>query len=175
MILRFRGDDRKFLGQTLDGLREDTKKTVDLRLDSEDWKDVVDVLECNLEDAVKKYVEALESRGVFNTEFLSPLFSDAKHGGFQIQKYTAGDGFFGWHSDAHASSSSGIRFLTYLWYLNDVERGGETEFIDGTIVCPRAGDLVLFPADWSLLHRGKMPVSSDKYVCTGWLYKGLGT
>jgi hypothetical protein len=63
------------------------------------------------------------------------------------------------------------RIITYLWYLNDVEEGGETDFPDINIkVKPETGKLVLFPATWDFPHCGKMPISSNKYIVTGWLY-----
>ena len=57
-----------------------------------------------------------------------------------------------------------------MWYLNTVDEGGETEFFDGGIIKPSKGTLVLFPATWDNVHRGKMPISSDKYICNGWIY-----
>lgn len=67
------------------------------------------------------------------------------------------------HYDAvHAVSN---RYLTYLWYLNDVEEGGETEFVDiGYRVAPRAGRLLMFPPYWMFQHAGLPPRSGDKYI-----------
>ena len=60
--------------------------------------------------------------------------------------------------------------ITYLFYLNTIEEGGETEFIDGTKIKPETGKLLIFPATWTYEHRGNVPISSNKYICTGWLY-----
>jgi hypothetical protein len=62
------------------------------------------------------------------------------------------------------------RVITYLWYLNDVNDGGETEFCGDFKVKPRAGKLVLFPASWCYPHKGIMPLSNNKYIITGWLH-----
>jgi len=62
------------------------------------------------------------------------------------------------------------RMLALIWYLNDVEEGGETEFLhQGIKVRPEAGKLVVFPPYWTHPHRGLTPVSGTKYICTTWL------
>jgi hypothetical protein len=63
----------------------------------------------------------------------------------------------------------GYRFITFIWYINDVNIGGETEFIDGTKILPKQGKLLMFPSSWTYTHRGNMPISSDKYIIVGWL------
>ena len=61
------------------------------------------------------------------------------------------------------------RIVTFLFYLNDVEEGGETFFYNGKVK-PEAGKLILFPATWTYNHKGNMPISNDKYIVTGWFY-----
>ena len=55
-------------------------------------------------------------------------------------------------------------------YLNDVEEGGETEFLYQSIrVAPKAGTLLIWPAGFTHTHRGNPPLSGDKYIATGWV------
>lgn len=62
------------------------------------------------------------------------------------------------------------RYLVFLWYLNDVTEGGETEFCDiGMKVAPRAGRLLMFPPYWMYQHAGLPPISSDKYILSTYL------
>ena len=62
------------------------------------------------------------------------------------------------------------RYLVFLWYLNDVAEGGETEFCDlGVKVAPRAGRLLMFPPYWMYQHAGRPPVSGDKYILSTYL------
>lgn len=57
------------------------------------------------------------------------------------------------------------RYLVFLWYLNDVQVGGETTFPDlGVTVVPRAGRLLMFPPYWMYQHAGLPPQSGDKYI-----------
>lgn len=62
------------------------------------------------------------------------------------------------------------RYLVLLWYLNDVEQGGETRFpqLDVTIES-RAGRLLMFPPYWMFQHEGLPPISSDKYIVSTYL------
>jgi hypothetical protein len=62
------------------------------------------------------------------------------------------------------------RYLVFLWYLNDVAEGGETEFPDlGIKVAPRAGRLLVFPPYWMYQHAGLPPVNGDKYILSTYL------
>lgn len=62
------------------------------------------------------------------------------------------------------------RYLVLLWYLNDVEQGGETRFpqLDVTVQA-RAGRLLMFPPYWMYQHEGLPPVSGDKYIVSTYL------
>jgi hypothetical protein len=61
-----------------------------------------------------------------------------------------------------------IRMLAFIWYLNDVHEGGETEFLKGKVT-PKRGSLLIFPCSWTYLHKGNVPVSNNKYIITGWI------
>tara|TARA_Y100000593_G_C4250524_1_gene306930 strand:- start:3 stop:821 length:819 start_codon:yes stop_codon:yes gene_type:complete len=87
----------------------------------------------------------------------------------QIQQYKKGEGHYsGWHCEYSPSSlEQASRSLIYLFYLNDVEEGGETEFYNQKIkVKPKAGRLVIFPAYFTHIHKGHVPISNDKYIIT---------
>lgn len=99
-----------------------------------------------------------------NAHIPGVLFDDS---GFQIQKYDKNKGKYIWHSDDNTKTLSN-RMITFLWYLNDVTEGGETCFLNGKII-PTAGKLILFPATWTYIHKGNVPLSNDKYIITGWL------
>ena len=97
-------------------------------------------------------------------------------GSVNMQKYLQGQGgYFHWHSefyphptDQHQDSLH--RTLLWMVYLNDVEEGGETEFYyQGLKSKPKAGSLVIAPADFTHTHRGCKPISGDKYIFTSWV------
>lgn len=94
--------------------------------------------------------------------------------GFQIQKYIANHGLYNYHHDTYFikknNSYTQMRMLSFIWYLNTVDEGGETEFFNGRLkIKPEKGKIVIFPALWTYVHRGNMPISGDKYILTGWI------
>lgn len=87
----------------------------------------------------------------------------------KFQKTEIGSGYHIWHEEYQGNKAPDVRVLTWILYLNDVDEGGETEFLyyPGRIK-PKAGSLVLFPAYFTHVHRGNPPISNTKYVITGW-------
>ena len=56
-----------------------------------------------------------------------------------------------------------------MTYLNDVNDGGETEFIhQGMQIHPEKGKTLIWPADWTHTHRGIPSPTETKYIVTGW-------
>lgn len=86
-----------------------------------------------------------------------------------IKRYRAGSGeCFQPHFDALDEKAG--RYLVFLWYLNGVDEGGETEFCNlGLRVSARAGRLLMFPPYWMFQHAGLAPRSNDKYIVSTYL------
>ena len=88
----------------------------------------------------------------------------------RIKRYRMDRGNFLDHVDV-GSLDSAMRFLVLFVYLNDVEEGGETEFPDLDLtVTPKCGTMLLFPATWTYLHRGNIPISNDKFILGSYLH-----
>lgn len=88
--------------------------------------------------------------------------------GNKLQKTPVGGGYHVWHHE-HCRRDNN-RILAYIVYLNDVEEGGETEFLyQHKRVKPKQGTLVIFPAGFTHTHRGNPPLSNTKYIMTGWV------
>jgi hypothetical protein len=67
--------------------------------------------------------------------------------------------------------NSARRFLVCFLYLNDVARGGETDFPRLNYkVEPKCGTILLFPATWQWRHAGLPPVSDKKYIVGTYLH-----
>jgi hypothetical protein len=89
--------------------------------------------------------------------------------GYKIQKTPIGGGYHDWHFEA-AERTVSNRLLVWTIYLNDVDEGGETEFLYlQKRVKPKQGMLSIFPASFTHTHRGNPPISNEKYIMTGWL------
>lgn len=94
-------------------------------------------------------------------------YKDFQWSGLQFQKNHKGQGFFKWHSDNNEPDIVYARLLAPIFYLNNVEEGGETEFMYQKFrVKPEKGKLVIFPSTWDFYHRGVIPKSNNKYIIT---------
>jgi hypothetical protein len=171
----------KYEGVTSSGLNKDIKDTTDFEIPKTDdkWNKIDDFLQRELTKNIRTYINDITNDinkstsdlrtsasqfSLFNTDRLSV---DT----ILIQRYYKGQGKYIKHNDfAIKWDEKKYRVVTFLWYLNDVTEGGETEFWGSHKIKPEAGKLILFPACWSFPHSGLMPISHDKYILTGWLY-----
>jgi hypothetical protein len=86
-----------------------------------------------------------------------------------LQKYNPGQGFHAWHTERLSSGWDSARHLVFMTYLNDVEDGGETEFMYQNVkVKPQKGLTLIWPVDWTHTHRGITSLTNTKYIATGW-------
>ena len=88
----------------------------------------------------------------------------------KIQKTLPTEGYHVWHIEHGAPMEMQSRAFVFSIYLNDVEEGGETEFLHfSKRVKPKTGRIVIWPAGFPYLHRGNPPLSGEKYILTSWM------
>lgn len=90
-----------------------------------------------------------------------------RHTGWRLQRYTKGQGYYRVHADGDVwtPGQSQGRILGFILYLNTINVGGETIFPDNEVrVKANAGDIAMFPANWTHPHAGAVPVSDDKWI-----------
>ncbi len=88
----------------------------------------------------------------------------------KIQKTLPTEGYHVWHIEHGQGYDNEPRAFVFSIYLNDVEEGGETEFLHfSKRVKPKAGRIVIWPAAFPYLHRGNPPLSGKKYLLTSWM------
>ncbi|WP_338846854.1 2OG-Fe(II) oxygenase [Massilia sp. W12] len=95
-------------------------------------------------------------------------------GKIQMQKYDKGSGNYNyWHCEVYPMAPHNEqlhRTLLFMFYLNDVARGGQTEFFyQHKAIAPQTGRMVIAPAYFTHTHRGCVPESEDKYIVTSWV------
>ena len=168
---KFDKDDRLTPGRLGNVPRVDkrTKDTTDLGVTSlkdAGWGEEDKVFFDSLDKHMQMYCEDIEK-----VKGKTPLASgtEVTDKGYQIMRYDP-DGYFHWHHDFIVEKNKGARIITFIWYLNNANKEGYTEFCDGTIITPKTGKLLIFPADWMYIHRGRPPKIGRKYICTGWMY-----
>ena len=85
-----------------------------------------------------------------------------------VQKYKPNEGYLKWHTE-NSNLISSHRMLVFMTYLTDVKKGGETEWFHQKLkIKPEKGLTVLWPSDWTHLHRGCPALEEEKYIITGW-------
>jgi hypothetical protein len=87
-----------------------------------------------------------------------------------IQHYRPGGGYKEWHTERRGKQLPSVnRHLVFMTYLNDVTDQGGTEFLYQRITAqPKKGLTLIWPADWTHMHRGIVSPTQDKYIITGW-------
>jgi hypothetical protein len=118
---------------------------------------------------------SLDNFSAFGTPNIVELMQSIyRVGSVNLQKYLQGSGgYHHWHSEIYpqnASCETLHRVLLWQFYLNDVEDGGETEFLyQQRKVEARKGRLVIAPAGFTHTHKGHVARSGDKYIATSWI------
>ena len=86
----------------------------------------------------------------------------------RIQRYDKKGHFNHWHFERGGNQTIN-RCLVYMTYLNDVEEGGETDFLyQKKSFQPRTGKTLIWPSEWTYTHKGMGPKRGYKYIATGW-------
>jgi hypothetical protein len=180
-----RDKDYGYVGATGHGLDKKIKDSWDLsihqminNIDKKEWINIHKLLYTELYTNLKIYLNNLSNKNEYSKNRIDNCIKFniieanlLKAESFQIQKYEPLTGKYIYHQDGKTEiDQKRYRVITYLWYLNDVFEGGETEFWGTYKVKPEAGKLILFPATWSYPHCGNIPISNAKYIITGWLY-----
>ena len=158
-IEKFNKDDNRYQGEVGSGVNLEMKRSIDLTIsDNDNWKEEDNVFYNSFKKTLDSYKKELKHP--FPDKCLLGRIEDS---GYQIQQTKPGD-FYTWHQDGMNS-----RILTIIWYLNDINEDGYTEFSSGLKIQPEMGKILMFPALWPWVHRGYPPKYETKYICTGWI------
>ena len=125
------------------------------------WSDLKPMM-LNFDIAWKHYVKNTGADDAYGVPF---HFTNLK-----IQKTLPTEGYHVWHIEHGKGFDNESRAFVFSIYLNDVEEGGETEFLHfSKRVQPKTGRIVIWPAAFPYLHRGNPPLSGEKYIITSWM------
>ena len=125
------------------------------------WQELKSMI-LNFEISFKHYVENTGAQDAYGVPF---HFTNLK-----IQKTLPTEGYHVWHIEHGEGYHNEARAFVFSIYLNDVEEGGETEFLNfSKRVKPKTGRIVIWPAGFPYVHRGNPPLSGEKYIITSWM------
>jgi hypothetical protein len=141
-------------------LKKDTTVIVDHN-NLEEWFSDFKILLVNFDIALKHYILNSGIGSAYdNNQF--------EYTTMRIQKTLPTEGYHIWHVEKSLKYYK--RAMAFTIYLNDVEEGGETEFLYQSIrVKPKTGRIVIWPAGFPFVHRGNSPISNEKYLITSWM------
>ena len=86
---------------------------------------------------------------------------------YNIQYYKPKQGFKMWHAERQSFLTT-KRLLVFMTYLNDVSDGGTEFFYQKLIVPAKKGLTIIWPSDWTHVHKGQISDKHEKYIITGW-------
>jgi hypothetical protein len=167
LIQYFKQADQKEVGKIFFGPKKEIntriKDSVDLLIPPNDFSRLpVRKYIVNLMGVVQKYIEKYPAANAVNAWALTENIN--------IQYYRPAGGYKEWHCERLGKMLPSVnRHLVFMTYLNDVSDEGGTEFSHQKIkVQPRKGLTLIWPADWTHLHRGVVSRTEEKYIITGW-------
>ncbi|PIQ27425.1 hypothetical protein COW36_22755 [bacterium (Candidatus Blackallbacteria) CG17_big_fil_post_rev_8_21_14_2_50_48_46] len=115
---------------------------------------------------------------ILDDETVEALIRKIYHlGTINLQKYQRKQGgYHHFHSETYPSMTADPdqsplhRVMLFMYYLNDVREGGETEFLYQNLKFkPTRGQLVFAPCGYTHTHKGHIPLTNDKYILTSWI------
>ena len=126
------------------------------------WWETLKTMMINFDLAWNHYVKNIGADDAYGVPF---HFTDLK-----IQKTLPTEGYHIWHVEHGKGTENERRAFVFTIYLNDVEEGGETEFLHfSKRVKSKKGRIVIWPAGFPYVHRGNPPLSGEKYILTSWM------
>lgn len=161
--------DKQHIGKSGKGeVKNDIKNTVDLDLMGySEFEPLVHILSETANNKICEYIESFPGQDKFNNYNL--LFTGTRFPTWQLQYYKKGEGHFNaYHTEGNRPEFFD-RMFAVMYYLNDVEEGGQTEFLYPELfIKPTKGTFLVWPAPWPYIHKGHVPLSGDKYIVTTW-------
>ena len=117
-------------------------------------------------DYIKPSLEEYISLHPFLNNIGSPWDIDSM---INLQKYPIGQHYKREHCEHGVMPNMRLRILAWMVYLNDIEKGGGTCWPQQNFISiPKAGDLYIWPAEWTHSHYGQIAPYEEKYILTGW-------
>jgi len=167
----------KHRATTIGGLNEDVLRAFQCPIQNitdDEWPTIHSFLLRELTNNLKTYAKVLDSK-IGDGNIYRHMKDDLIYSKFHINKYESNNGGkYDYHIDRYLNKEmNDERHITFIWYLNDVTEGGETEIKGNIKIKPEVGKLLLFPPTWTYPHCSRPTISNDKYAIVGWLLRDI--
>lgn len=161
-----------FAGATMGGENHEQKNTEEISLaDVMSLDEITNSLNDMLVEYLTKFAVDVPNWNLYNLFSVSTSYKFCK-----LQKYNKGKGHYkAVHQERDAQPRGKDRVFTFMFYLNTVLDGGQTNFpLQKMKISPKRGTLIIWPAGFPYLHNGEVPITHDKYIVTTWLEYNYG-
>tara|TARA_R100000742_G_C4274868_1_gene95052 strand:- start:140 stop:703 length:564 start_codon:yes stop_codon:yes gene_type:complete len=153
--------DKQIEGTSGGGLiKPKVKKSTDITYHINDDSKTTGIIEPNLEKYLNEYKKKYPELDTLTKWKCDKLYN--------VQRYKPTEGYYKPHCEVSGGKGSMNRLLVWMYYLNDLDKGGTEFTIYDTIIHARRGRLVIWPAYWTHTHCGVISNTQTKYIATGW-------
>ena len=161
-------ENQRFLpvtpGQVYDqgeiGVNKDLKDSMDVHIPHQIGMPMIQDYREALQGVLNDYCEKFPFCQTSRFQMVEPM---------SLQCYPIGGGFKEWHTERLSPLPGNIyRHLVFMTYLNDVPDGGTEWYHQDLYIPAKKGYTVVWPADWTHFHKGRVSETSEKQIITGW-------
>jgi hypothetical protein len=150
-------DKFKKPGRITKGIDKNVKDSVDMEVSIFDNNTIINSYYEELKIGINNYYE----------KYGKYMASVSIKENWNIQYYPPGGGFKTWHSERTDKNKS-IRYLVFMTYLNNVDNAGTEWLYQNYKTEAKKGLSVIWPVDFTHVHRGIISQTQEKYITTGW-------
>ena len=142
------------------GVNKELKDSMDVHIPHQIAMPMIHDYMGALQVVLNKYVERFPFCQTSRFQIVEPL---------SLQCYPVGGGFKEWHTERLSPLPGNIyRHLVFMTYLNDVPDGGTEWYHQDLYIPAEKGYTVIWPADWTHFHKGRVSETKEKQIITGW-------
>jgi len=175
IIDKFEKDDRKYQGTlftergTIVDL--DDKTSTELKIANiPGWEDISDkirlIVKRNIDMYFSEFVDFLRNTHDLNEVDIKFVMDNTFSPGFEFTDYEIqridSSKHYRWHQD-FAIERDCLQCIIYLNTLNEGD-GGETKLLNGAVIRPNAGKMLIMPCTWTNIHTGCVVNTDHKYI-----------
>ena len=165
-------EDEKLKGNAGDGQVFDAiTNQITTKKEHKDCEEVGVYPENFNDQRIQNYIQSLTSL-ITNYQKKYPHLIEADIYGlkyaFNIQRYPINGGYKTWHWERGSRGKQSSRLLVFMTYLNDVPFGGTEFYYQQLQVQAQKGLTLIWPAEFTHVHRGVVSNDTVKTIATGW-------
>jgi hypothetical protein len=134
-------------------------------INNEFWSKIKDKITSKIINVMKEYYSKFDE----DIYHLNKLHKELVIENITLNKYLPNKETITNICDFNICEEKYYRILSYVFYLNDINNGGESIFENGIIIKPKQGKVVLYPSDWLFTRREEKIITDSKYIITGWI------